>query len=221
MVIVFDLDDTLFPEAAFTVSALAEVGRMAEKNFGWEAFGQKLTELHGAGRRRELFQSAVQDLGYGTITPAHLSALLDCFREHRPSELPWYPDALEAVRALHARFPLELISDGYLPTQRNKAKALRLERWIPLPVFTEDLGRQFWKPSLKAYELVMARHPGERFAYVADNPAKDFIAPRALGWTSIRIQRPGGVYASEPVAPSGAPDVVLSDMACLPAQFTR
>jgi putative hydrolase of the HAD superfamily len=112
---------------------------------------------------------------------------------------------------------LELISDGYLPTQRNKAAALRLEQWIPRPIFTEELGRQEWKPSPRAFELLMARHPGERFAYVADNPAKDFIAPRALGWLSVRIRRVNGVYAAEPDAPAGSPDIVRPDMTDLMA----
>ena len=31
--------------------------------------------------------------------------------------------------------------------------------------------------------------------YVADNPTKDFAAPRALGWHTVRIRRPGGLHA--------------------------
>ncbi len=215
MVIVFDLDDTLFPESAFAVSALAAVGRLAGRAYGWDDYGQKLAELHAAGRRTDLFQEASRALGHGLMTAEQVAACLACYREHRPSSLPWYPDALEAVRTSHLRFPLELISDGYLPTQRNKAAALGLERWIPRPIFTEELGRQHWKPSAKAFELIMARHPGERFAYVADNPAKDFIAPRSLGWSSVRIRRMDGVYAAAPDAPAGSPEAVRPDMSDL------
>ncbi len=215
MVIVFDLDDTLFPESAFAVSALAAVGRLAGRDYGWHDFGAKLLELHAAGRRTELFQAAVVESGRDPMTSEQLGACLACYREHQPAELPLYPDALEAIRSLHPRFPLELISDGYLPAQRNKAAALRLEQWIPRPIFTEELGRQFWKPSTRAFELLMARHPGERFVYVADNPAKDFIAPRALGWLSIRIRRMDGVYAAVSDAPAGTPDIVRPDMSDL------
>ena len=217
MVIVFDLDDTLFPESAFAHSALAAVGRMAAQAYGWDDYGAKLAELHAAGRRTELFQAAAKELGHDLMSPTQLAGLLACYREHRPPTLPWYPDALEAVRSLHPRFPLELISDGYLPTQRNKAAALCLEQWIPSPIFTEELGRQDWKPSPRAFELLMARHPGERFVYVADNPAKDFIAPRALGWLSVRIRRVDGVYAAAPDAPAGSPDIVRPDMSDLMA----
>lgn len=215
MVIVFDMDDTLFPESAYAVSALAAVGRMAAQVYGWNDYGAKLAELHAAGRRTESFQVAARELGYDSMSPPQLADFLACYREHRPASLPWYPDALKTVRSLHPRFPLELISDGYLPTQRHKAGALGLEQWIPRPIFTEELGRQHWKPSPRAFELLMARHPGERFAYVADNPAKDFIAPRVLGWLSIRIRRSDGVYAAELDASAGSPDIVRPDMSDL------
>ncbi len=217
MVIVFDLDDTLFPESAFAVSALAAVGRQADQAYGWEDYGMKLAELHAAGRRPDLFQAAAEATGRARLSPDQLAGFLACFRAHRPTALPWFPDAQEAVRTLHGRFPLELISDGYLPTQRHKAAALGLERWIRRPVFTEELGRSCWKPAPAAFELLMARHPGERFAYVADNPAKDFVAPRALGWLSVRIRRPDGVYADAPDAPGGSPDIVRPDMSDLPS----
>lgn len=217
MVIVFDLDDTLFPESAFAVSALAEVGRLAGQAYGWDDYGDRLAALHAAGRRPDLFQAAATESGRSPLTAGQLSALLACYREHRPDMLPWYADASEAFRVLHSRCPFELISDGYLPTQRHKAAALGLERWIRRPVFTEELGRQHWKPSPMAFRLIMERHPGETFAYVADNPAKDFIAPHALGWLSVRIRRPDGVYADAVDAPGGSPDIVRPDMADLPA----
>jgi putative hydrolase of the HAD superfamily len=30
--------------------------------------------------------------------------------------------------------------------------------------------------------------------YIADNPAKDFIAPFDLGWKTVRIKREGGLH---------------------------
>lgn len=212
MVIVFDLDDTLFPESAFAVSALREVGRQAVQAHGWDDFGLKLVGLHAEGHRTDLFQTAAKITGRGELSADQLKAFLTCYREHRPTSLPWHPDALAAVRELHPGFPLELISDGYLPTQRHKAEALGLNQWISHPVFTEELGRPHWKPAPAAFELVMARHPGEKFVYVGDNPTKDFVAPRALGWQTVRVLRPEGVYAGASDAPDGSPDIVIPDM---------
>ena len=54
----------------------------------------------------------------------------------------------------------------------------------------------------------------ERFAaYVADNPEKDFLAPRHLGMSSIRIRHSGGLYnALEPSSPMYAPDVTITSL---------
>ena len=70
-------------------------------------------------------------------------------------------------------------------------------------VFSDALGREFWKPSPAPYEKIMAAIPGAGgdFVYVADNPQKDFIAPNRLGWRTIQIIRPGGLYAGVEVAP--------------------
>jgi putative hydrolase of the HAD superfamily len=46
--------------------------------------------------------------------------------------------------------------------------------------------------------------PAAGYVYVADNPRKDFLAPRALGWRSARVRRPGGEHASYTAAPGEA-----------------
>ncbi len=33
---------------------------------------------------------------------------------------------------------------------------------------------------------------------MADNPAKDFVAPHRLGWRTVRVRRAGGLHAEEP-----------------------
>ena len=57
-------------------------------------------------------------------------------------------------------------------------------------------GRAFWKPHRHGFELIQRRFalPPEAFVYVADNPAKDFVAPRALGWRTVQVVRPEGVH---------------------------
>ena len=82
-------------------------------------------------------------------------------------------------------------------SQRAKAEALGLDRWIETMVFTAELGPEFGKPHPRAFELVQERTgvPGSRCIYVADNPAKDFDAPHALGWRTVRIRRPAALHS--------------------------
>lgn len=211
-VVVFDLDDTLYPEGAFVRSALAAAGRHAAESWGLRKLGAESLRLFDAGHRQQIFQAAHAVAGHGILSDERAKELLKAYREHRPESLTWFPDARQIVEQLHGKYPIELISDGYLPTQANKFAALGAGIWIPNPIFTEALGREHWKPSPRAFELIMQRHPGAQFVYVADNPAKDFVAPRALGWRGIHIQRQGGVYESVAPHPAGIPDLTIGSL---------
>lgn len=220
-VLVFDLDDTLYPESAFVRSALSAAGHHAATAWGLGGLTDEYLRLFESGQHREIFQTAHLSAGHGDLADARAAELLRVCRTHRPTTLQWFPDAQQAVRLLARAHPLELISDGYLPTQVNKFEALGAGIWFPNPIFTEALGREFWKPSPRAFEEIMRRHPIASFTYIADNPSKDFVAPRRLGWHSIQVARPGGVYAGVPAHPQGAPDIVVPDLSTLPELISQ
>lgn len=212
MIVVFDMDDTLFPEEAFVLSALKVVGDYTQVQWGVTGVAEQAIALFKTGQRQNIFQEAFRQLGRTPLTPSQVQELLLIYRTHAPASLPWFPDALQAVESLSSKYLLSLISDGFLPTQRNKAKALGVERWIAEPIFTEELGREHWKPSPKAFELVMQRHPAAKYVYVADNASKDFIAPNALGWRTVQIRRSNGQYRDTPAAPQGQPLHVITNL---------
>jgi putative hydrolase of the HAD superfamily len=217
-VVVFDLDDTLYPERSFVESAFRAVGVHALDRWGIRDLGNACLSAADAGVRGSVFQHAYRDVVGAELTPDNAHELLRVYREHQPEHLPWHPDALETVKLLHGRLPLALLSDGYLPTQANKARALGLERWIDQPLFTESLGREHWKPSTKGFELIMSRHhPGSTFVYVGDNPTKDFIAPRALGWRTFHITRPTGTYVGCEVRADRSADHQVMSLLQIPA----
>jgi putative hydrolase of the HAD superfamily len=87
-------------------------------------------------------------------------------------------------------------------------------------LFTDALGREYWKPHPAGYERIMRELgvAGEQCLYVGDNVHKDFLGPRSLGWTTVRIVRPGGVYASSAAArPEAEADRVIRSLAELAA----
>jgi putative hydrolase of the HAD superfamily len=214
-VVVFDLDDTLYPESAFVESALRAVAEHAEQHLGLDGFEARCAALRRAGTKADLFQSVLADLCIPMPHDAIINDLLCAYRSHAPQSLPWHDDARSALEYLKGVADLGLISDGYLPTQELKAQALGLSRYIPDPIFTERLGRSFWKPHPRAFELIMQRFPGETFTYVGDNPFKDFAAPRALGWRTVRVRRSGGVYAELASGQDSPPDIEVPDLSGL------
>jgi putative hydrolase of the HAD superfamily len=217
-IVVFDLDDTLYPERSFVWSGFRAVGSHVLKRWGIRDFDEACLSALEMGIKNSVFQWAYHAVVGTELTPEQAQELLQVYREHQPEALPWHADALETVQSLHGRFPLTLLSDGYLPTQVNKARALGLARWIDAPVFTESLGREHWKPSKKGFELIMSRHRQDSmFVYVGDNPAKDFIAPRALGWSTVQITRPMGTYAHVEATQDRAADYRISSLVDLTA----
>lgn len=202
--VVFDLDDTLYPERDFVRSGLAASAAWLEREHGVAGLLERAWPLFEAGARGRLFDQALGQLGLAP-RPELIAQLVAVYRAHAPA-IALTPDVALLLERLHARGPLALLTDGYHATQQQKVKALGLERWCRPIVYTDALGREHWKPSPKGFlkiqgELGVAPH---ELVYIADNPAKDFRAPRALGWRTIRLQRPGGEHAA--AAPATAAD---------------
>ena len=90
-----------------------------------------------------------------------------------------------------------LITDGRPIGQRNKIKALNLEKYINEIIVTDELGGvEFRKPNTKAFELMQEKLkiPFEKMVYIGDNINKDFIAPEKLGMQTIYFRNENGLY---------------------------
>jgi len=215
-VLVFDMDDTLYPEREFVRSALLALSSEVQVARGVTEFGEKAWELFEAGNRGNLFQLTFDALGADNISSDYILSLVNLYREHQPKTLPWFPDALEFFESYHSLAPFSIVTDGYLPTQRNKIKALGLDSWASPIICSEDLGREFWKPSPKPYLAVMERFPeGTQFIYIADNPVKDFISPIKMSWGTVRIRRADMEHFKKESFPDHEPDIELPDFSNL------
>ena len=194
--VAFDLDDTLFPERDYVRSGLAAAAEWVWRAYGRPDFAETAWALFLAGVRDRLFDAAFGRLGL-PVDAAAIAALVDVYRHHRPV-IAVYPDVERMLRALPARTRLAIISDGPLPSQQRKVRALRLEDRFDPVLLTDRWGRTFWKPHERAFREMerLTGACGGACAYVGDNPRKDFVAPRALGWRTIRVRRPGGEHAA-------------------------
>jgi putative hydrolase of the HAD superfamily len=206
--VAFDLDDTLYPERDFVHSGFAAVARhlaglgvINAESFLNTAFG-----LFAAGVRGNIFDLALKRLAVA-FPAARVKELVRVYREHPPQIRPFAgsPGLLQLLKAKGA--VLALISDGPHQTQQNKLRALGLEAWFDHLVFTGAYGGDWGKPSPRAFQEVMEQSgvPAAACVYVADNPGKDFVGPNRLGWHTIRVREPIGLYYSENPPPGGEP----------------
>ena len=196
-VVVFDLDDTLYPEIEFVKSGfhavasfLKETGKVSEDLYGrmWQKFC--------SGSRRTIFNEMFADAGMADDMEL-IRKSVDVFRYHQPA-ICLSPDAWPVLEFFRARKKLCLLTDGYLRMQKNKVRALEIEHFFDIIVFTDELGGpEFWKPHPAGYEKIMNSFnvSGSGCAYIGDNPNKDFLSARRLGWKTVRIERPEGIYS--------------------------
>lgn len=200
-VVVFDVDDTLYPESQFVRGGLVAAGAVLDARLPAPigAADVFLEVLDRTGPWR-VFDAALADLGIER-DPALVAALVRAFRDHPPRLAPHagVPGMLDELRADGVR--VGAVTDGYADVQRRKWAALGLDARFDAVVFTGDLGGVAYpKPRIEPF-LAVARLLGVANApvlMVGDNPAKDFPPARALGWDTLRVCHPGGYHSSDP-----------------------
>ena len=89
-----------------------------------------------------------------------------------------------------------MLTDGFLPAQKLKVQALGIEKFFRCIIYTEELGRDCWKPSPTGFEKILhtLEVKPENSVYIADNEKKDFIAPNKLGFFTIKLIRPASLH---------------------------
>jgi|GEM_PF-837952 len=190
--IVFDLDDTLYPEHDYVHSGFRAVGEWVMTRWGNGEFYEAAADMFEKGVRGSVFNAALERLGIA-YAAEDVAAMLACYRGHLPA-IKLFADAAWALERFGREYPLGLITDGYQETQRRKIEALGIAGRFRALVLSDELGREHWKPSAASYEAAAAQLGVAAAAcvYVGDNPRKDFITARQLGWRTVRIVRGAG-----------------------------
>ena len=130
-------------------AAACAAGRYAAATLSLPQFEEEAIRLFDAGRRGTIFQDTLRTLGAAHLAQTAVPRLLEIYRTHRPA-LRLYPDAAEAIATLAPKYRLAIITDGYLPPQRLKVEALGLRDKCDPILYTEELGRDAWKPAVRA-----------------------------------------------------------------------
>ncbi len=218
-ILVFDLDDTLYPERQFALSGFEAAGRWAETTLGIGGLAHDMTRLLDDGHLGGLFGMALA-ARLPDHLPEHLASLIEAYRDHEPV-LDLFDDAAWALDRFSGEGTLGLITDGTHRVQAKKVAALGIAPRFREIIYTDALGgRTFHKPHPKSYEMIEQALGAEadRLVYVGDNPSKDFIVPNARGWTSVMIARPGHarIHSRAKIAPGGAPRHTIASLTELP-----
>ena len=215
---VFDIDDTLYLERDYVASGFQAAGRWAAKWIPIGDFAEQCWRRFAAGQRGSIFDEVLRESGR-EVDPELVSALVEVYRTHAPS-IALAPDAARALKAISHVASIAVISDGPAASQSRKAEALGLSAFAAPIVLTDVLGSEFRKPHPRAFQQVQESRPAGAYLYIADNPLKDFAAPKQLGWTTVRVRRPHGLHFTME-NPQIAPDWEMGDCSGLPELLAK
>jgi putative hydrolase of the HAD superfamily len=218
--VVFDLDDTLYDEIEYCKSGFRAVADfLAEPSnpFPAERIFDALWKQFNSGNRKKTFDKALDELGI-SYNDKRIEELVNVYRSHIPS-LTLPKDSRDVLCKLRAKYTLALITDGFLPGQKLKVQALGIEKLIKCIVYTEQLGREFWKPSPAGFEKIIEtlNTKPENMVYIADNEKNDFIAPNELGFLTVQIIRQARLHTSISTQPGTKAQHVIRKISQLPA----
>lgn len=185
--LVFDLDDTLYPESAFVES-------------GYRAIARHLVP-DDPRREDRLYRKMVavwREAGRAAVLPAilrlraasgmNIDALVSIYRGHTPSiRLPEeYPELLCSLRK---QYLLGVVTDGLPEVQRRKVRALGLEEKLDAVVYSWDFGPERQKPHPLPFQVILGRLgvSSQEAVFAGDNPAKDGQGARNAGMRYVRV----------------------------------
>ena len=186
MVIVFDLDDTLYEELSFVRSGFRAVADYLSPIIGI-APAQICEGLNAEllVRREQVFDRFL--FKRGIKSKKIIKDCVSVYRGHEPS-LTLFPEARHCLARLHEH-PIYIVTDGNQIVQRKKFYALGLDLLVRRCYFTYAHGLHRRKPSPYCFEKIcdLERVAPSSVVYIADNPHKDFVGIKPLGFQTIRV----------------------------------
>ncbi|WP_394188044.1 HAD family hydrolase [Paenisporosarcina quisquiliarum] len=211
-IVIFDMDDTLYPESEYVSSGLKSISHFLYTKYNIPDFYNHAFALYKEGERGNIFNLALDQLGIH-YNEAFIFQLVEMYRNHSP-QIKLFEDADWALKYFRTYKGIGLLTDGYANSQISKVKALGIQDSFDFIVYTDLLGKNKWKPNHLPYLTMMEYFKGQAkdFVYVGDNPLKDFVAAKKLGWKTIKIRRTIGEYRDVKVDEIYDADICISSL---------
>lgn len=199
--VIFDLDDTLISEYDYIKSGYKVISKKIKEDYKLENSKEKIYSLMWELFEldsKNVFNRLLDELKLN-YNDEYIKELVKTYREHIPL-IKFFEDVMPCIEKLRQQgIKLGIITDGYAITQKNKLKVLNAYELFDKIIITDELGKEYWKPSPKAFEMMKEFFNIEydEMMYVGDNPKKDFYIKKYHPIKTVRIYRDNGVYNEE------------------------
>lgn len=185
MILVFDLDDTLYDELEYVKSGHLNVSTFLSKKISTEKYEiySKLCEIFNKRGRKKVFSHLLKDQ----------KLIKECilkYRNHIPN-IKLYNEAKKKLSYLSKRYHLYMVTNGYKETQKRKIKSLKIKKFFKKIYIANEYGKKNMKPSLFCFKKIkqLERCEWKNICYIGDDPRVDFINLNKVGAKTIRIRK--------------------------------
>jgi putative hydrolase of the HAD superfamily len=187
MVLAFDMDDTLYEETTYVRSGFIAVARSLAPILGKPAkfLTAEMEDLLEQLGRGKVFDGLLER--HGKLSRRLVQECVSCYRLHEP-EIQLHQAARDCLHRFR-HLPLYVVTDGNKTAQSAKLRALDLESKVKKVFVTHCYGVRHAKPSPHCFQIIQKLEsvPASRILYIGDNPAKDFVGIRPLGFQTLRV----------------------------------
>lgn len=194
--VIFDLDDTLYPEREYVISGFEVIGKYFNEKYNIKDTAEELIKLF------DIDNNNVYGRYLYSINKENdkelFNIMIKLFRNHKPDKLNFYSDIEPMITKLKKRkIKIGIITDGRINGQENKIEALGIPKIFDYYIVTQSLGGEIYhKPCPKAYEI-MAEKMNIKYnemIFVGDNPIKDFAISSIYPIITVEIERENKIH---------------------------
>jgi putative hydrolase of the HAD superfamily len=189
MVIIFDLDDTLYEEMRYVKSGFNSVASHLSYLFKIKkkTIYNRLLKILKENGRGKVFNIICS---YYKFRKKNLvKNLINIYRSHKPL----IKLKKEAIKMLeyYSGYNKYIITDGNYLVQKKKVKYLRLSNYFKKIFYTNFYGVKYNKPSLFCFNKIkkLENCDWSDLVYVGDNPYKDFINCNKKKILTVRLMQ--------------------------------
>jgi len=174
MILILDLDDTLYPEKTYVNSGFNAVADYLQPLLNEESnnLNKKLLQLLKKNGRGSIFDQLLKD--HNHFSKSLVKKCIAVYRSHKP-KISLFSSALTILDNWDG--PLYLVTDGNKLVQKRKVEALNIKQYFKKIYITHNFGVRNAKPSIHCFQKIKEQENCDwsDIIYIGDDPNKDFV----------------------------------------------
>ena len=212
--VIFDLDDTLYPESDYVVSGFNKVAKAMNCKYHTTIYGSELYDLFLQDNAN--VYNRVLDKHHIIYTAQDITYFINVYRTNKPvkKELNLYDGVRHVLEDLHKDYKLGIITDGRVDGQKAKVYSLDIEKYFDKIIYSDRFGIEHIKPDVLPFKMMKEALSIEysEMIYIGDNRAKDFAVSSKIDIKTIEVLNLYKIHNNAEYLDSVKPTYILEEI---------